>query len=95
MKDKSIKVQGMAVGDESVGINSVRFMIDTGLAQMDDDDRKDFVETVIHMLWEFYDNGDIYFDFSDGGVQRQKFGYDDAKKIKEEWRCRLATTQRK
>lgn len=65
MEKESIKIRGYSVGDHSVGIASVGFEVDTGLLELDDNDRQFLIESVIASVWELHDNGTLYYDFSD------------------------------
>ena len=83
MSDNSIKIYGYSVGDSSVGIGSAEFTIDTGLVELNDDDRE-FLKGVIRDIWELHDNGDVWYWFSDDSEEdRHKFGYKDSEEMLE------------
>jgi hypothetical protein len=64
-KNETIKIEGYSVGDMSVGISSIPFMIDTGLTELSDGDRESIISEVIRGIWELHDNGNLHYDFSD------------------------------
>jgi len=64
MKD-TIKIMGYSVGDSSVGIPIREFLINTGLLELNKEDRKFIEATLIRNIWELHDNGDLRWGFSD------------------------------
>ena len=64
MKQETIKVYGYSEGDYTVGMNSCHFEIDTGLTELEDDDKVFIIDHLIRTIWELHDNGNIHFSFS-------------------------------
>ena len=64
-KTETIKIEGYSVGDMSVGIGSMPFMIDTGCTELSDGDKESIISEVIRGIWELHDNGNLRYDFSD------------------------------
>lgn len=62
---ETVKIVGYSVGDSSVGIGSIGFEVDTGLHELDDNDKKFLIEYVVGSVWELHDNGTLYYDFTD------------------------------
>lgn len=65
MEDRTIKVHGYSVGDESVGIASIEFTLDTGMEELDENERNFIKENIIPNIEELHDNGKIRYKFSD------------------------------
>lgn len=82
MEQETIKIVGYSEGDRSVGITEGYFSIDTGLFELEDNDKEFIIKTMIRDMWELHDNGTLHFDFSDEadldawGYSR-RFGYEE------------------
>jgi len=61
----TIKIIGYSVGDNSVGIGTIEFSIDTGLTELSNDDKEHIIKGIIRDIWELHDNGDLKYSFSD------------------------------
>ena len=88
---ETIKINGYSVGDRSVGISEAEFSIDTGLINLDEDDKVMMTKTLVRDIYELHDNGDIYFSFSDDKIDNdfgysRRFTYNDFKKLGEDER---------
>jgi len=63
--EETIKINGYSVGDESVGIASIEFALDTGLEQIDDEQRQFIREHILQNIEELHDNGKLIYHYSD------------------------------
>jgi len=90
---ETIKINGYSVGDSSVGIGEGEFSIDTGLTELDENDKEFIVKTLIWNIYELHDNGNLNFQFSDEEEDKdfgytRRFTYEMAKKLIEEEKAR-------
>ncbi len=65
MEDRTIKIHGYSEGDESVGIASIEFTLDTGMEELDKNERNFIKEYIIPNIEELHDNGKLKYHFSD------------------------------
>lgn len=70
MNKETIKISGESEGDASVGIWEGHFEIDTGMTELDENDREYLVEGMIRDMWELHDNGKVHFRFSNEKYDR-------------------------
>ena len=65
--EQYLRIYGYSIRDDTVGISSIEFEINTGLypEDVDKDTREFIIKTIIRDLWEVHDNGDMKFEFSD------------------------------
>lgn len=63
--NKTIKIIGYSGEDRSVGIISIPFEVDTGIPQLNSDEKEYIIKGIIRDIWELHDNGDLHYNFSD------------------------------
>ena len=63
--EEEIIVYGYSIGDDSVGIPSIQFEFNTGLYELDDNQREFIINHIIINIYELHDNGKVVFNFSD------------------------------
>ena len=66
-KTETLKIMGYSTGDSSVGIYPGNFNLDLGIEpeNVNDEDKKWIIKTIIKSIWELHDNGNLKFNFSD------------------------------